>query len=214
MKNYIWDFDGTLFDTYPAMVDGAWQALKDFGISMDKKEIYFKMKKYSTSYLINESNLNAREFNELFHRYEKESTEVSRPFPETKQVLEMLKDNGGRHFILTHRLTESTWGLLKEHRLAHLIEEVVGIDQDFPRKPDPASLNYLIDTFHLERTDTMMIGDRRLDIEAGKNAGVATCLYDIDHFLGEIPADYVVGNLNEILTLQSIMADYHSKCKE
>ncbi|HBK6781869.1 TPA: HAD-IA family hydrolase [Enterococcus faecium] len=205
MKNYIWDFDGTLFDTYPAMVDGAWQALKDFGISMDKKEIYFKMKKYSTSYLINESNLNAREFNELFHRYEKESTEVSRPFPETKQVLEMLKDNGGRHFILTHRLTESTWGLLKEHRLAHLIEEVVGIDQDFPRKPDPASLNYLIDTFHLERTDTMTIGDRRLDIEAGKNAGVATCLYDIDHFLGEIPADYVVGNLNEILTLQSII---------
>ncbi|HFJ5884332.1 TPA: HAD-IA family hydrolase [Enterococcus faecium] len=205
MKNYIWDFDGTLFDTYPAMVDGAWQALKDFGISMDKKEIYFKMKKYSTSYLINESSLNAREFNKLFHRYEKESTEVSRPFPETKQVLEMLKDNGGRHFILTHRLTESTWGLLKEHRLAHLIEEVVGIDQDFPRKPDPASLNYLIDTFHLERTDTMMIGDRRLDIEAGKNAGVATCLYDIDHFLGEIPADYVVGNLNEILTLQSII---------
>lgn len=205
MKNYIWDFDGTLFDTYPAMVDGAWQALKDFGISMDKKEIYFKMKKYSTSYLINESNLNAKEFNELFHRYEKESTEVSRPFPETKQVLEMLKDNGGRHFILTHRLTESTWGLLKEHRLAHLIEEVVGIDQDFPRKPNPASLNYLIDTFHLERTDTMMIGDRRLDIEAGKNAGVATCLYDIDHFLGGIPADYVVGNLNEILTLQSII---------
>ena len=205
MKNYIWDFDGTLFDTYPAMVDGAWQALKDFGISMDKKEIYFKMKKYSTSYLINESNLNAKEFNELFHRYEKESTEVSRPFPETKQVLEMLKDNGGRHFILTHRLTESTWGLLKEHRLAHLIEEVVGIDQDFPRKPNPASLNYLIDTFHFERTDTMMIGDRRLDIEAGKNAGVATCLYDIDHFLGEIPADYVVGNLNEILTLQSII---------
>ena len=205
MKNYIWDFDGTLFDTYPAMVDGAWQALKDVGISMDKKEIYFKMKKYSTSYLINESNLNAKEFNELFHRYEKESTEVSRPFPETKQVLEMLKDNGGRHFILTHRLTESTWGLLKEHRLAHLIEEVVGIDQDFPRKPNPASLNYLIDTFHLERTDTMMIGDRRLDIEAGKNAGVATCLYDIDHFLGEIPADYVVGNLNEILTLQSII---------
>lgn len=38
MKNYIWDFDGTLFDTYPAMVDGAWQALKDFGISMDKKK--------------------------------------------------------------------------------------------------------------------------------------------------------------------------------
>lgn len=203
VRNYIWDFDGTLFDTYPAMVDGAQQALKDFGINMDKKEIYFKMKKYSTSYLINESNLDANEFNEWFHRYEKKSKEASRPFPETKQVLERLKINGGRHFILTHRLTESTWELLKVYQLAHLIEEVVGIDQDFPRKPDPASLKYLIETFHLERTDTMMIGDRRLDIEAGKNAGVVTCLYDIDHFLGEIPADYVVGNLNEILSLQS-----------
>ncbi len=39
LRNYIWDFDGTLFDTYPAMVDGAQQALKDFGINMDKKEI-------------------------------------------------------------------------------------------------------------------------------------------------------------------------------
>ncbi|XMS92213.1 hypothetical protein QQ467_07865 [Enterococcus faecium] len=29
--------------------------------------------------------------------------------------------------------------------------------------------------------------------------------FHIDHFLGEIPADYVVGNLNEILTLQSII---------
>lgn len=82
-----------------------------------------------------------------FTDMKKKVRKLSRPFPETKQVLEMLKDNGGRHFILTHRLTESTWGLLKEHRLAHLIEEVVGIDQDFPRKPDPASLNYLIDTF-------------------------------------------------------------------
>lgn len=39
----IWDFDGTLFDTYPAMVDGAWQALKIL-VSVWTKEIYFKMK--------------------------------------------------------------------------------------------------------------------------------------------------------------------------
>ena len=31
------------------------------------------------------------EFNEWFHRYEKESKEASRPFPETKQVLESAK---------------------------------------------------------------------------------------------------------------------------
>lgn len=47
-----------------------------------------------------------------------------------------------------------------------------------------------------------MIGDRRLDIEAGKNAGVLTCLYDIDHFLQDIPADYVVDDLLKILDIK------------
>ena len=36
IENYIWDFDGTLFDTYPAMVEGVFQALHDFGIERPK----------------------------------------------------------------------------------------------------------------------------------------------------------------------------------
>lgn len=38
LKNYIWDFDGTLFDTYPAMVDGASKALKKLGSHAKKKK--------------------------------------------------------------------------------------------------------------------------------------------------------------------------------
>ncbi|WP_165006309.1 MULTISPECIES: HAD-IA family hydrolase [unclassified Enterococcus] len=200
-NNFIWDFDGTLFDTYPAMVDGAWHALQDFGYVMDKKDIYHIMKKHSTSQLRKEKQLTEEEFTPLFHQYEAKSQEISRPFKETQEVLHTLKQQGGRHFILTHRLTSSTWALLETFDLAHLIDEVVGIDQDFPRKPDPAALNHLIHRFQLERGKTMMIGDRRLDIEAGINAGVTTCLYDIDHFLGNIPASYIIGNLKEIIDL-------------
>ena len=43
-KNYIWDFDGTLFDTYPAMVNGAIKAMKELGINVQKEEIYPIMK--------------------------------------------------------------------------------------------------------------------------------------------------------------------------
>lgn len=28
IKNYIWDFDGTLYDSYPAMVEGAAKRFK------------------------------------------------------------------------------------------------------------------------------------------------------------------------------------------
>ena len=205
IKKFIWDFDGTLFDTYPAMVDGAWRALQDFGIVADKKELYFVMKKYSTSQLRQNYQLSEEKFTPLFHQYETKSREVSAPFQDTKTVLENLKARGGRHFILTHRLTDSTWRLLKDFGLDELIESVVGIDQEFPRKPDPSSLNAIIQNFHLQKVESMMIGDRRLDIEAGNNAGITTCLYDIDYFLGDIPATYVVNELKQIIELPEII---------
>ena len=54
IKNYVWDFDGTLFDTYPAMVDGALQAMAAVGILADQETIYPIMKKFSTRQLIKE----------------------------------------------------------------------------------------------------------------------------------------------------------------
>lgn len=39
IKNYIWDFDGTLYDSYPAMVEGAAKALQDFGIIKDPRDL-------------------------------------------------------------------------------------------------------------------------------------------------------------------------------
>lgn len=202
IKNYVWDFDGTLFDTYPAMVDGALQAMAALGILADQETIYPIMKKFSTRQLIKEYQLPEEQFTLLFHRYEAASQKISKPFAGTQEVLRLLKSQGAKHFILTHRLSTSTWGLLEQFDLADLIEEVIGIDRNFPRKPAPDSLNDLIQRHQLKKSETIMIGDRRLDIEAGKNAGVLTCLYDIDHFLQDIPADYVVDDLLKILDIK------------
>lgn len=160
------------------------------------------MKKYSTRQLMKEYQLKEEEFTPLFHQYEALSQEISKPFDETEVVLRTLKKEGAKHFILTHRLTDSTWNLLKQFHLADCIEEVVGIDRNFPRKPAPDSLNDLITRYQMERAETIMIGDRCLDVEAGRNAGVVTCLYDIDQFLHDIPADYVIDNLIKILVIK------------
>lgn len=202
IKNYIWDFDGTLFDTYPAMVEGVFQALHDFGIERPKKEIYRVMKQESVRKLRESYQLEETSFNQLFHEYEEQYQELSVPFKETEMVLRRLKETGAKHYILTHRVTASTWKLLKVFGLADLIEEVIGIDQGFARKSAPDAINHLIDRYHLDPEKTMMVGDRKLDIEAGINAKIHTCLYDIDHFLGEIPADHIVANLADILVIK------------
>lgn len=201
-KNFIWDFDGTLFDTYPAMVDGAITAMKKLGVHARKEEIYPIMKKYSTHQLIKDYQLNDREFTPLFHYYEARSSKLSKPFDGAEEVLRTLKIQGATHFILTHRLTDSTWELLDAFQLSNHIKEVIGIDKNFPRKPAPDSLNDLINRHQLKKSETLMIGDRRLDIEAGRNAGVATCLFDTDHFLQDIPADYSIDHLTKILDIK------------
>lgn len=201
LKAFIWDFDGTLYDTYPVMVDAVEQTLSDYGVTADKEMIYRVMKQRSTKELRETYSLTDDQFSPKFHAYEESDSRISPPFKEAKEVLETIVKNGGKNYILTHRRTASTWTLLKQDNLDTFIEEVVGLDMDFPRKPNPTSLNYLIDKYQLTREETLMIGDRKLDIDAGYNAHVATCLFDIDHFLGEIHSTHVVHNLRDILSL-------------
>ncbi|WP_279403677.1 HAD-IA family hydrolase [Secundilactobacillus kimchicus] len=84
--------------------------------------------------------------------------------------------NGGRHFLLTHR-NQSALTLLADNGLATAFSGTVTGDSPYPRKPDPAALNALIETYAIDRTTAVMVGDRTLDIEAGiMRAFVGLCL--------------------------------------
>lgn len=43
----LWDFDGTIFDTYPLMVQAAQQAIQKYGITIEKEELLKRMKRSS-----------------------------------------------------------------------------------------------------------------------------------------------------------------------
>lgn len=62
-------------------------------------------------------------------------------------------------------------------------------DAHFPRKPNPASLNYLCTKFGIIRTEAVMVGDRPLDVEAGRRAGCRdTCLIQTKQLLQRLSA--------------------------
>ena len=42
--NLIWDFDGTLFDSYPHVTEAYYKALLDFGREVDREEILKHLK--------------------------------------------------------------------------------------------------------------------------------------------------------------------------
>ena len=52
----------------------------------------------------------------------------------------------------------------------------------FPAKPAPDALNFLIQKHGLDRAQCVMLGDRDIDLDAGKNAGIACALFDPEGF--------------------------------
>lgn len=199
IKNYIWDFDGTLYDTYPIMLDAIMRTLKEMAIPAGSAEIYRTLKEFSSKQITDDRQMDYQAFSQQFHAYEALDPRKPKSFPGTKETLARLKARGGQHFIMTHRPVVSTIDLLELEGLTAFFTEIVGPENDFPRKPDPTAIEYIVTAHHLVPEETVMIGDRLLDVEAGKKAGVKTCFFDVDGFLKNIPADYTVHSMAEVL---------------
>jgi HAD superfamily hydrolase (TIGR01509 family) len=180
-KHIIWDVDGTLFDTYPAISAAILAAVAEQGVKVDR-DIVTQMAMTS---LGNTLPTLAKRFKldleRLYVRYEffLAGTPLGsqRPFPGVKEMLHQVIKNGGLNLISTHRPPDSLIPMLKYHRMNSLFADKLTIHDGYPRKPDPAMFNALISRHHLNRAETLAIGDRDLDLAAGKAAGIQTALY-------------------------------------
>ena len=75
-------------------------------------------------------------------------------------------------------------------------------ENGFPMKPAPDAIRYLLDEFQLDPAETIMIGDREIDILSGKNAGIHTCLFtDGNPGAAASEAEYTAGNMAELYAL-------------
>lgn len=205
MKYMIWDFDGTLVDTYPVMAKSLVKTLEEHGIRSSYDEVY-KQLKVSLSEAIAHF---AKDDKELIKSirlrfYELESMEDPKAyevFPDAIEVLEHLKGEGVTHFILTHR-NATTFKIMQACGMTEYIKDTVISDDGFKRKPDPEAFLHLIDKHKLEKEYTLSIGDRLFDIQAGKNAGIHGCLI-LDAYNDDLKGlvDISVQDRKEILKL-------------
>ena len=100
-------------------------------------------------------------------------------YPGARDVLETVCRLGGCNYLYTHRGASLEGYLQKDGIEALFADRITSLDA-FPRKPAPDALNHLIEKHGLSRGDCVMIGDRTIDLDAGKNAGIACALFDPD----------------------------------
>ncbi len=206
IKNYLWDFDGTLFDTYPVMAMAFQETLHDFGHDAEIEGIYAKMKvsmDIVVDYYVESFQLE-KAFMERYLTILSEKLSEIRAFPDVEETLAAIVKNGGKNFIVTHR-GRSTNDVIDHLHLSQYFVEYVTSENGFTRKPSPDAINYLLEKYSMKPEETIMVGDRALDILAGKNAGCMTAYFRGNSYVEDVEADIDVSSFKDFMSIMGLL---------
>lgn len=197
--NYIWDFDGTLFDSYPHSIAALCATADHFGIPNDPKAVSDAIHiNFPTAYrLLGITDEQKAYFHALRERRDFLPEVV--PFPDVSQALEHIVARGGRHYLFTHSNYHMSVDYMIDRGLDKLFSGFVTADMKFPIKPAPDAILYLLKEYGLDPRETVMVGDREIDILSGKNAGVDGILFDPDHRVETTCADWRIESFSAFM---------------
>lgn len=201
-ESIIWDFDGTLFDTYPGMCRNLRQAMNSLGIQVSEEELmprFLVSLRVAIEYCAEQGGIEPDTAFETYRTWVREHPlPEAKPYPDAGAILAAFQASGGRNFVFTHR-GESVHTYLAQQGWTSYFTEVVPFGPKFERKPSPSGNLYLIKSHELDLKKTLAVGDRELDILAAKAAGIDACL--VSRTGKETEADYQVCNLEELYAI-------------
>jgi phosphoglycolate phosphatase len=82
----------------------------------------------------------------------------------------------GRVVVLTNKPTQPSERILTALGIRDLLDEVIGGDSPYPRKPDPAALLAMMQRAGASPERTLLVGDSGIDLETAQRAGCRCCL--------------------------------------
>ena len=185
IQNFIWDFDGMLFDTYPHTEAAFCEVQRRRGFVRDPDEVH-RLFKINLRADFTHYGLTDEEILE-FYALENDLSfaPIGVPYPKIPGILQMIVERGGRNYLYTHR-DRVALQYLDIYALTPLFADFVTGEDGFPFKPAPDALEHIIKKNGLAKNETLMLGDRDIDIFAGRNAGVYTLLYDDEGRYGDL----------------------------
>lgn len=172
---FIWDLDGTLLDSYEAILSGIEETFVQFSIPYDKEKVREFILKYSVQDLLvqvsEERKLDAEVLNQVRAQSLSEKNAQVVLMPCAREVLNWVDQVGIRNFVYTHK-GDNAFTILKDLGLESYFTEILTSQSGFERKPHPEAANYLLDKYQLDPESTYYIGDRILDVEFAQNSGI------------------------------------------
>ncbi|MCM1066879.1 MAG: HAD-IA family hydrolase [Muribaculaceae bacterium] len=211
IKNYIFDFDGTLMDTSGVILATIKATIKEMGlpgktddecrtiigIRTDEAGRYL----YPGTDISNE--VFARTFRSNYERLKKGAYEST--FPGVLDVLGKLRADGCGLAIASSRRLASLYDYLDGLGIRDWFAMIVGADSVTKGKPDPEPVLKILDNLGWEAPATLVTGDADVDIMMGNAAGCPTCAVTYGNgslaSLQSAAPDYMIDDFRQILSL-------------
>lgn len=174
----IFDFDYTLGDSTEGIVVSANDALEKMGYPMANREAIRKTIGLSLpeTYQVLTGDKEP-EKGETFRRYFVEKadevmTENSELYPDARNILAYLKENGVRVAVVTTKFDYRIEGILKKCQATEYVSKIVGGNNVSNPKPDPEGTLKVLADWGLAKKEVLYVGDSLVDAKTAQSAGV------------------------------------------
>ncbi|MCC6981387.1 MAG: HAD family hydrolase [Candidatus Melainabacteria bacterium] len=207
-KLAIFDFDGTLVDSAPGIIDVMRQVVEEYDLHEDiltkwRDLVGVPLGKQMEIIFPNHSEEFWLEVADRYRViYDTKTIEICPLFPDLISMLNSLRDAGIKISIASSKRRPLIEVVLDHHKLGPYFELVVGATDITHHKPHPESVHHTIKKLGLQHAETVVIGDSIYDLEMAKNAGVdaigvTTGIHSRDILITADPL-YIVDSLDEV----------------
>lgn len=176
IRGIIFDFDGTLIDSYEAIAESLNHVRTSFSLAAIPAEEIRPMVGHGLEKLIAKAvgpervDEGIRLFRQSYASLCERKTSI---LPQVKETLDTLDRRGYQMAIATNKPSYFARDILKALEIDHLFVEVLGPNDVERPKPDPEMIEIIIMRIGLSPEEIVYVGDMPLDVEVGRRAGVA-----------------------------------------
>ena len=202
-RAFIWDLDGTLLDSYDAILAGLEETYASYQLPFDRASIKDYILKYSVQDLLvvvaEEHQLDVTDLNQRRAESLAEKNAQVVLMEGARDILSWAKDAGIQQFVYTHK-GENALVILRDLGLESFFTEILTSQSGFARKPNPEATRYLMKKYGLEPENTYYIGDRSLDIDFARNSQIQS----INFLTSDYEGNHQMKTLRDIPSVLSL----------